>query len=494
MEQEFIKVAQLLETGTDITSPHLRWLLRHAILEHCSAEAIHLIAYCKDIPVDKKGKQIWGETFAPTRSIVLNLEQHFYSCIDQIQDDDKMYTALRTLIIRELLDTAIHEAHHLSCSLNTGDFSNSKLEEDEAKIAAWKKSWLAARYWNAEITVFGSVLDELMEEFMDNLKMDTMEKPTMWKDLQVHMWENQLAFYNPDLDQECQIKDTFEAMAKTDDPWIDEPKQFLIDVIEETQKNTEDTSNIIQPEKPNKAETATIENQLQYPPEESAGFHIPETPAETIHIPAPPAQTEQIIIPAPPAIPAPPVTPAPALITPIEPIEPLKPPEPQTINILQIQQAVEGVMRTLFVHVMSKCGFTTEGGYNNPTAVLEPISIVHIPEALNLFSHMDTMDATGLYSGNQPCQGMIKGLISSQDLPMYRFYLNIGGKIYRRTFIPQNPKKLNANNELTTWAKEAQTGTKIMMLLQDKKGPTAHLKLEANTPFGQEEFKIWDSK
>ena len=477
MDQEFIDMAQLLETGIKQVSPHIRWLLRHAILNHCNSKAIHLIAYCKDIPVDAKNNQIWGETFAPTRSIALNLEQHFHSCVNQVQDEDKMHTSLRALIIRELLDTAIHEAHHLKCSLTAGNFSNSKLEEDEAKTESWKKSWLAARYWDAEITTFGPVLDELLTEFMDNIKMDTMEKPTMWKDLQVYMWENQLAFYNPDLDQSCQIKDFFEAQAKTNDPWIDDPKQFMALNIAKAEENLITADTVLAPETPKEPESATIDTQVQHPPEETNNpemEHVDHVPTDAITI-------EETLMPEPVVIPAPP-TEIPA------------PPTPTTINVLQIQQAVEGVMRALFVHVMSKCGFTTAGSYNNPAAVLEPVSIHHIKGAEELFSHMDTTDATGVYVGNQPCQGMIKGLVSKQNLPMYRFYLNIGGQLYKRTLIPQNPDKLNANQELTKWAEQAREGAKIMMLLEDNKGPRAHLKLAANTPFGQEEFKIWQDK
>lgn len=493
MQQEFIVMSQLLETGIDLASPHLRWLLRHAMLEHCTDKAVYQVSYCKDIPVDSEGNQIWGETFAPTRSIAINLEQHFISCIDQVQDEDKMYTSIRTLIIRELLDTIIHEAHHLKCSLDADNFANSRLEEDEAKKVAWDKSWMAAKHWDAEVKVFGPVLDTLMKDFIEDLREATTETPTMWKDLQVYMWDNELAFYNPDMDQECQIREAFESMAKDKSPWIDDPKVFMADIPEEATEggNQED---IVAPEAPKAPETAAQEEQVQTA---DSGFEMAEhevvdyVPPEALDItnvvpvvPEPPAQQPAPVVPPPPqAVVQPEAVPAP----PAAPVN-------QDVNVLKIQKAVESVMRTLFVHVMSKCGFTTEGGYNNPAAVLEPISIHHIPDAVELFSHMDTTDATGVYAGNQPCQGMIKGLVSKQNLPMYRFYLNVGGHILKRTFIPQNPNKLNAHQELTKWAEEAREGAKIMMLLEDNKGPRAHIKLSANTPFGQEEFRIWEDK
>lgn len=491
MNTEFVELPKILETGIDLVSPHLRWLLRHAIINHCSDKAIDLIAYHKDIPKDKEGEEIWGESWSPAKAIAINLEKHFHSSIDQIQDESKMNTSLRCVLIRELLDTSIHEAHHLKASYKTGDFNNSLLEEKEAAEEGWNKSWMAAKYWDAEITVFGPLLDDLLEDFFKTLEEDTKEKPVMWKDLQVYMWKNQLAFYDPDKDRECKIREAFEAMAKDHSPWIDDPKQFLATVIQTG--NTASVENIpTEPLPPLTQVTPQPEPFVSYeqyiPPEQCVPHSNNEhqeyyqRSTDTYN---PQQYTEPYTEPYKGVIPPPPPTAPPATAVPTP---------PATINVLQMQQAIEAVLRTLFAHVMTKCGITQDGKFNNPNAVLEAVSIVHIPHALEIFSHMDFYDTKGIYSGNQPCNGIIKGLISKQGLPMYRFYLKIGDFLYKRIFITQNPDKLNANGELTAWAKSARNGAKIMMLLEDNAPPKAHLKLEPGIALGQEEFKIWEAK
>jgi len=472
MEQEFITMAQLLETGIHQVSPHIRWLLRHAMIEHCSSKAIHQIAYCKDIPVDINGKPIFAETFSATRSIAINLTQHVITCAAKVETPDLMYTSIRALLIRELVDSVIHEAHHLKCSLMADDFTNSDLEEDEAKIIAMQKSWESARKWDADIHVFGPIIDSLLKEWINGLKTErdsTKEEVEMWKDLQVFMWDNKLAFYNPEMDQECNVRDAFEAMAKNEDPWTEPPKQFLIEDIEVAEDNLEDTDGSEAPEAP-VADIPTAAAQTDIPIE--------------YDMPILEGGLQQAIV---PPLPETPLSKKPAVVIPPPPVGPI-------VDKLAIQKTLESIMRVMFVHVMSKCGFTTAGGYNNPAAVLETISLAHIEGATELMTHYDTATATGIYSGNVPCQGQIKGMISEDNLPMYRFYLNIAGQLYKRSFIPQNPNKLDINNCPTTWAQKAKEGTKIMMLSEKGVGNKAHISLAPNTPFGQEEFHIWGEK
>jgi hypothetical protein len=471
MEQEFITMAQLLETGTDLVSPHVRWLLRHAMLQHCSSKAISQISYCKDIPVDAEGNKIWAETFSATRSVAINLEQHVLTCAAVVETDELRYTSIRALIIRELVDSAVHEAHHLKCSLAAKNFANSNLEEEEARKIGMQKSWESARKWDADIYVFGPVIDTLLETWIGGLKAEqdaTEEEIETWKDLQVFMWDHKLAFYNPELDQECGIRDAFEAMAKNEDPWIETPKQFLIEEIKVAEVNLEDVDGSEAPEAP-VVDVPTAAAMEDIPPENEMPI-LEGGLQEPVIVPPPPPET--------------PLSQEPAVVIPPPPVAP-------TIDKLAIHKTLEGIMRVMFVHVMSKCGFTTEGGYNNPAAVLETISVAHIEGAAELMTHYDTATATGVYSANVPCLGQVKGMISEDNLPYYRFYLKIGGQLYKRSFMPQNPNKLDINNCPTTWAQKAQEGTKIMMLSEKGIGNKAHIILAPNTPFGQEEFHIW---
>ncbi len=465
MNKEFIKISQILECGTNLVNPHIRWLLRHAIIEHCPVEAINSICYNKDFP-NSEQKTLWGQTYSPGKCIVINLEQHFYSCIERIQDEKHMYNSLKLLILRELLDTALHEAHHLKSSHIENNFNNSDIEQQEAEEVGKIKSWQAAKYWDVEIKKFGPTIDKLMTEFFTDLIISEKEKPEMWKMLQIYMWEKNIAYYNPDEEKECNMMQAFETYVDGDNPWIDKPKQFSIK-IEETPKTEMPTSIPT-------ADPSEILNELHGDIYDDDSGEQPQIQPTII-----PTFQPTTITTAPVPVTEP--TPSPVETSPI-----------QNINKETIQRAAEEVIRTLFHHVMTKCGFNSQGGYNNPTAVLDPVNIQEIKNASELFSHMDTIDINGIYSPNQPCNGFIKGLISKQKLPMYRLYMNIGGQLLKRTLIPQNPNKLDGNNALTKWAKKARSGHRIMMLLEDEIGVRADIKLTPGTVLGQEEFKIWE--
>lgn len=160
---------------------------------------------------------------------------------------------------------------------------------------------------------------------------------------------------------------------------------------------------------------------------------------------------------------------------------------------VQKQKALVTVHKLLFAHVMKNCEINN-GKFYNTKAVLEPVNISHIPFATEVFEKADIFNKDGLYEEKHPCNGSITGLISKQGLPMYRLYINMHGQLHKRIFIPQNPDKLNTNNELSAWAKEVRKGAKIMIVMKDNSPPVAHIKLEPGMPLGQEEFVIWDNK
>ena len=109
------------------------------------------------------------------------------------------------------------------------------------------------------------------------------------------------------------------------------------------------------------------------------------------------------------------------------------------------------------------------------------------------------MDENGIRLDQVPCDGIIKGKLSKQQLlPMYELYLNINGNLHKRTFIVQNPNKKDTAGNYTSWATKVRNGHIIMMLLEDKK-PTdppgknnmkAFITLNPGTTLGQEEYKL----
>ena len=67
------------------------------------------------------------------------------------------------------------------------------------------------------------------------------------------------------------------------------------------------------------------------------------------------------------------------------------------------------------------------------------------------------------------CQGMIRGRTTSkQGLPSYAIYLNIGGRRVKRSFLPQNPEKRNAQNAYTNAANDAGGGHMIAWVFKDE--------------------------
>jgi hypothetical protein len=257
---KYNEVPEILETGCENVSPHLRWLVRNAVLSICPHEAVNLIAYNKAIPND-----YFGIAHGPSRSISINLEKHFLSSLDLCMKEENMYASIRMLLLHELLDTVIHEAWHLKTSLENNDFDHNDLDEKGAKEAG-TKAWLIAKNWDCNITLFGDFLDGQIKEFTDSLEEDTKETPMMWKDLQVWMHKNNLGYYDPDKNLELSISHSFEALSKDEEPWVEEPAKFLSMHIEETEQ--------LQPVEP----THTVPESQAYA-EEYTEYEDPNPPA-----------------------------------------------------------------------------------------------------------------------------------------------------------------------------------------------------------------------
>ena len=482
------EVPGILETGCEKVSPHLRWLIRNAVLSTCPPEAVNLIAYNENVP-----DAHFGIAHGPSRSISINLERHFFSALDRCMDETNMYASIRMLLLHELLDTVRHEAYHLKISFENNDFNKSDLDEAGAKEAG-SSAWSIAKKWNCNITHFGEYLDTQIKEFLEAIEEDTKETPVMWKDLQVWMSKNNLGYYNPDKDLELSINHAFEALSNDEEPWLEEPAEFLDTTIEETEKtqpempaaeavpaHTYDSQMPIHAE-PTAMEAALLslaQNQPNLFSAALAGMGV-QTTAPSMGDSYPeyndeiPDSFESAQAPAP---------------TPVMPVMPVMPTAPAG----NLAKTIETVFRTIFWHVVSKGEFTHEGGYNNPGVVMEPISIAHIPGALQIFTNMDTLDAHGKYAKNQPTQYGIKGMLTKENLPKYTLFLNINGQLHRRSLVAQNPNAVDDMGQLKTWAREAKAGSKIMYVLGDQANPgvRASIKLAPGQVLGQEEYKLW---
>ena len=147
---------------------------------------------------------------------------------------------------------------------------------------------------------------------------------------------------------------------------------------------------------------------------------------------------------------------------------------PNSMEPAAMAGCMEAVWKTLYHHMFTKCGWqqnpqTGRFMFTNAAAVLEGVNIQHILAqfgADNFIMEYDTLDAEGKYAAEM-CQGMIRGRTTSkQGLPSYTIYLNIGGQRIKRSFIPQNPEKRNAQNAYTPSADQAGQGHMIVWIFK----------------------------
>lgn len=139
---------------------------------------------------------------------------------------------------------------------------------------------------------------------------------------------------------------------------------------------------------------------------------------------------------------------------------------PNTVAPEVMATTMKAVWQTLYHHLFTKCGWmpnpqTGRYFFANPGAVIEGANIQHIIAQMgaeNFIMEYDTLNAQGQPTAEK-CQGMIRGyLTSKQGLPAYAVYLNVNGQRIRRSFLPQNAEKRNAQNAYTNAAEEAGGG------------------------------------
>ena len=143
----------------------------------------------------------------------------------------------------------------------------------------------------------------------------------------------------------------------------------------------------------------------------------------------------------------------------------------------EIQAAtMKAIWQVLYHHIFTKCGWqqnpqTGRFMFTNAAAVLEGVNVQNIIAQLgadNFIMEYDTLSAEGQYTGEM-FQGMIRGRTTSkQGLPSYALYLNINGQRTKRTFMPQNPEKRNAQNAYTNSADLAGAGHMIAWVFKDE--------------------------
>jgi len=495
MSKQFIEGMDLLEVNSEKVGNHIAWMLRNAVAITTQPNDVNSLVFNDDCPQD-----VWGMFHAPSRSIVINLQQHLGTVMDQLQDVKYMNTSFKVILIHELIDTILHEAHHAAACLTENNWEDGNIKEDDATKYASESSWAFAEKFDVNVEDFGEEIDAFLIDLYKGLEEDVKEvNCKTWKRLQFHMMNNNVNYYNPDKGIEIiSIREVFEAQVQPEEEWMptddksfNNYKEVVVDapIIETPAEVVQEPVAPVQaaPVTPTPVQTtqavahAATSVPEGYDPLDDLSTEMVTEDEE--YVPPSPTSAAQALMPANTQ------TPAPAQAAPVEQT-PVNPP----MDVQRIQNIAEQVMRRMFHHVFTKCEFNTAGGFNNVNAILEPIPIADIDGATELFAKQDTLNEQGVFASHVPTNGMIKGLPTAAGLPRYTFYLNIGGNLHKRVFIAQNPMKKNASGMPTAWANKVMAGGKIMMLLADNQGITAHAELEAGQPLGQEKFVIWSKK
>jgi hypothetical protein len=148
----------------------------------------------------------------------------------------------------------------------------------------------------------------------------------------------------------------------------------------------------------------------------------------------------------------------------------------------EVMKAVmEAIYKRLYSHIFTKCGWSVNPAtghywFTASTNVLEHIGIQDILDtykADNFIMSYDTVNQVGQGYSGEDCTGTIRGFCSSKaNLPCYNLFLNIGGQRIKRSLIPQNPEKRDAENAYSPTAVQAQAGQAIVWVMKDevKKG------------------------
>lgn len=529
----------ILTSGKSLVSDHVEYLFH--MISHANAKGlVNQIAFNQDIPAGQ-----FGSFHGPSRSVCINITAHIAHVFAKIENENPNMS-IRALLIIELVNTALHEARHAIYKDEEKNFSDEENDAEEllCQNYADENMWDVARIADLEVQSFGKFLDDEITKFYKELKTakdtDTFH---LWQLSQLNMMEKGILYL--DEDKEIVCKTMFELcsyfskqpvwdnvsvipfhanqteapeeipteinipldyesahpVAQSDVPFDiniylhhAESESLLIETDRQKADemlNAEGCLQEISKEQYNKlnAEYKTATNTYNKQEPVAVMESGPTVAQHDGYDPLDDCGETELVYPE--DLPEMMATPENNTVTTTTTAvaQPTQPAPTGDIRVI-----AEMVFRRLFTHIYSKCGYDGRGKFTNPGAVLEAVPIDDIAGATQLFQKMDTRDNMGTFVNQAPIQAYVTGLVSKEGLPYYRLYINQNGQLQRRTFIPQNPDKMNTQQQLTSWALKVRDGWRITMLLADGVGIKLDLKTEPNQALGQETFNPWPAK
>ena len=516
-------IHDVLIANTQLIADKLLGILAY-LLGNEDDHGILSIVFTEEYPKSDGGENVLSRFHPDSQSMVINLMGHFEMAQEKIGEENCRMN-FWAYLWQQLIRTIWHETHHShkfadASLIYSVDTSAEEFEADAEDYAKEMIIELAKRIdieppQIDEFPFFAAEVGETVEILL------SMDKPSASEASQQLMLTEGLVYYEAAVDDKAELRiptlrEYFRMLADDGDKlWespvtgmagmVEQPLQTVIEPvkvdIEEPTPQSENSIieepvvNNVSPvaEKPNVANAAPVEvspEDMDIPdlddegvtvnPYEESGGTMEEPVMTSVSAPitgAPatgPVAVQNVVTPA--------VTAAPAA-------QPVKQLTPHNMSVDQMKACLQTVLLRLYAHIFNKCGFTpgVDHGFQNAAAVLEPCYIGDIPGANQLFVAMDTV-VNGQKVLDAPIDGHITGrLFKEGQLPGYHFYLNINGMKEKRSFLPQNPNKTGADQQLTKWAQLARTGNMIAMMLQEGAGVRVKI---STAPGGQTMYEF----
>jgi len=490
--------------GANFVSPKFLTVIQHILAAwdeyHLSEgktpvhHGIHSIVIREDgYPHNDEGKSIYGHALATTGSMAINLEHIFTKSIEDSIDTPRV--SIFCHIWQHMILTVCHEMHHLA-ALHVDPGLKLKDEEKLAREFSMEFSYFLAQNYDiepgtlAEEPFFGTKMLETIQSFMSDAGEEDM---AFWKDQQMKALEGIMYWTQIGEDKEDKILKSFrEYMHWTSNDESDDPKWCKLYTKEEPATAA--------PAQPAAAPAAAVPDATV----EMNAYTGEETPVHEVDPHIEMMMDEMGVYEAPPwdDTPAPgapgtpfvmqgqvvgqnvaPAAPAAASPAPAPTMMPNSSGMAHGLSPADVGAVCIAVYRRLFNHMFTQCepvkiDNTTIrpdgqgggcGGFNNITALQNPIPISDIPNADKVFVQMDAK-VNGKWSKGVPITGQVIGSDTGPKtmLPKYDLYIiTHEGHMEKRTLLPQNPWKTKMGQdgitpEFTKPAVEAQNGKRIM--------------------------------
>lgn len=487
---EFILLKSgVLVAGGELVGEKLQALLAEMIVLDDKVGLCEVVFRNDGFPQDSE-EQVYGAAYADTHSIAINLQKCWNSACENSEKGD-VNLSFMGILWTNVLNAIGHEMDHIDIAtrdrelyevMRSTDDGNEELE-DTAQDESVKLIVALAKKFDIEIPT-PAEMGWFGVKWME-LHTDETTKDLDWVVKARTQVEEGIIYQDDEADAKLSTYREFVKMAHAegdeDDAWEQATtaailtahmdngvvEEFKAEPVEEPVAETvalDAEAEAVEVTEEALAATATFMGAAAVgAPEAAPVVEAPAVEVPAVPLPAPVAAVaEQHAAAATTATPAPPYTETPYT--------------PNNLDGAIMAKVMEGVWRTLYHHLFTKCGWqqnpqTGRFFFANAAAVLEGVNIQKIITdhgAENFIMEYDTVNAEGQYAA-EAFQGMIRGRTTSkQGLPSYTLYLNIGGQRFKRTFLPQNPEKQNAQNAYTKSAVDAQQGNMIAWVFKDE--------------------------